>query len=288
MFGLRSDGKKIKHIDPLMRVVPHIMFERNDAMVMQSQDYDCENIDKYIHDKRDNEGIRFTYLDILVTAIVRTLALRPKMNRFIMNGRIYKRNQIQVSFAIKKKLVDTADETTVKLTFKGTENIYDIKKRLDQVIKENKGMDKTNDTDKIAKILTMVPNFFIKVMVRFLVFLDKHGMMPKSVLEASPFHTSVFLVHLKSIKMPPVFHHIYNIGTTGIFISIGQEKYEPVVKDRQTKEIVVKKMLKAGVVVDERISDGLYNSLSLRVFKKFMENPYILDERLDHIEKDVD
>ena len=288
MFGLRSDGKKIKKIDPVMKMVPHIMFYRNDAMVMQAQDYDCEGMDNYIQEKRETEGIRFTYLDILVSAIVRTLAQRPKLNRFIMNGKVYKRNNIQVSFAVKKKLIDAAEETTVKLTFDGTESIYDVKEKVDAVIKENKGMDKQNETDNIAKILTRVPNFFIKWMVRFLMFLDKHGMLPKSVIEASPFHTSVFLVHLKSIKMPPVFHHIYNFGTTGLFVSIGQEKYEPVVKDRQTKEIVVKKMLKAGVVADERISDGLYNSLSLRMFHKIMENPSQLNERLTEVVKDDD
>ncbi len=288
MFGLRSDGKKIKNIDPFMKLVPHIMFDRNDAMVMQAQDYDCTGIDAYINEKREKEGIRFSYLDILVTAIVRTVAQRPKLNRFIMNGRVFKRNNIQVAFAVKKKLVDTAEETTVKLTFDGTESIYDVKERVDAIIAENKGLDKRNDTDDIAKILTRVPNFMIKIMVRFLKFLDKHGMLPRSIIDASPFHTSVFLVHLKSIKMPPVYHHIYNFGTTGTFISMGQEKYEPVVMDRQSKEIQVRKMLKAGVVIDERISDGLYNSLSLRLFKEIMENPSILDKRLDSIIKDED
>ncbi len=288
MFGLRSDGKKIKNIDPFMKLVPHIMFDRNDAMVMQAQDYDCTGIDAYINEKREKEGIRFSYLDILVTAIVRTVAQRPKLNRFIMNGRVFKRNNIQVAFAVKKKLVDTAEETTVKLTFDGTESIYDVKERVDAIIAENKGLDKRNDTDDIAKILTRVPNFMIKIMVRFLKFLDKHGMLPRSIIDASPFHTSVFLVHLKSIKMPPVYHHIYNFGTTGTFISMGQEKYEPVVVDRQSKEIQVRKMLKAGVVIDERISDGLYNSLSLRLFKEIMENPSILDKRLDSIIKDED
>ncbi len=288
MFGLRSDGKKIKNIDPFMKFVPHIMFHRNDAMVMQSQDYDCEGMDNYILEKRKTEGIRFTYLDILVAAIVRTISQRPKLNRFIMNGKVYKRNNIQVSFAVKKKLIDEAEETTVKLTFDGSESIYDIKEKVDAIIKENKGMEIKNDTDKVAKMLTRVPNFMIKIMVRFLMWLDKHGMLPKSLINVSPFHTSVFLVHLKSIKMPPVYHHIYNFGTTGIFISIGTEKYEPVVKDRQTKEIVVKKMLKAGVVVDERISDGLYNSLSLRIFKNIMEDPTILDKRNDNVIKDVD
>lgn len=288
MFGLRSDGKKIKNIDPFMKFVPHIMFHRNDAMVMQAQDYECEGLDNYILEKRKTEGIRFTYLDVLIAAMVRTISLRPKLNRFIMNGRVYKRNNIQISFAVKKKLIDAAEETTVKLTFDGTESIYDIKEKVDAIILANKGMDKKNDTDKVAKILTRVPNFIIKITVRFLMWLDKHGMLPKALINASPFHTSVFLVHLKSIKMPPVFHHIYNFGTTGLFVSIGQEKYEPVVVDRETKEIVVKKILKAGVVADERISDGLYNSLSLRIFKKMMEDPRELDQRNDNVIKDVD
>ena len=60
MFGLRSDGKKIKHIDPLMRVVPHIMFQRNDAMVMQAQEYDCENIDKYFDTQPPRESFAKT------------------------------------------------------------------------------------------------------------------------------------------------------------------------------------------------------------------------------------
>ncbi|MBI9009403.1 MAG: 2-oxoglutarate dehydrogenase [Tenericutes bacterium] len=287
MFGLRSDGKRIKNIDPFMKIIPHIMFDRTDAMVMQSQDYDCSGIDEFIQDKRKTEGIRFSYLDILASAIVRTLAQRPKMNRFCVNGRVFARNNIQVAFAIKKKLVDSAEETTVKLTFEGTENIYEIKEKIDAVIKENKGVEVKNDVDKISKILTRVPNFLIKFMVRFLMFLDKHGMLPKSIIDVSPFHTSVFLVHLKSIKMPPVFHHIYKFGTTGTFISIGQEKYEPVVKNRETKEIVVKKMLKAGVVVDERISDGLYNSLTLRLFKQLMENPHLLETKLDKKVEDV-
>jgi len=66
MFGLRSDGKKVKKIDPLMKIVPHIMFHRNDAMVMQAQDYDCEGMDNYILEKRKSEGIEY-YFDLSST-----------------------------------------------------------------------------------------------------------------------------------------------------------------------------------------------------------------------------
>lgn len=287
MFGRRSDGKKVKNIDPFMRLVPHIMFDRTDAMVMQNQDYDCAGIDEFIKEMRAKEKIRFSYLDILTTAIVRTIAKRPKLNRFIVNGRIYKRNAIQISLAIKKKLVDSAAETTVKLTFDGTESIYEVKERLDAIIKANKGIDKVNKTDKIAgAIVGKMPNFVIKFMVKFLKWMDKHGMLPKSIIDGSPMHTSVFLVHSKSIRMDPVLHHIYNFGTTGMFVSMGQEKLEPVIVDRHTKEIVIKKLLKAGLVVDERISDGVYNSLSMTLFKKYMEDPTQLLEKNDEVIED--
>ncbi len=282
MLGFRSDGKKVKNIDPVMRLVPHIMFDRNDAMVMQLQEIDCENMDKYILDKRKNEGLRLTYMDIVMASFVRVVSLRPKLNRFIVNGRIYKRNNIQISLAVKKKLTDQAEETTIKLTFDGTESIKEVMEKVHQTVKENKG-DIQNDTDNIAKILTRVPNLLIKIMVRFLMWLDKHGMLPKSVIDASPFHTSIFLVNLKSIKMETVYHHIYNFGTTGIFVSMGKETMEPKVINPLTNEVGVKKIMKMGIVVDERISDGLYNSLSLREFKKIMENPYILDEKNDNV-----
>ncbi|MGD9964629.1 MAG: 2-oxoglutarate dehydrogenase [Candidatus Izemoplasmatales bacterium] len=282
MFGLRSDGKKVKNIDPFMRIVPHIMFERSDAMVMQLQEIDCQNMDNYILDKRKTEGLRLSYMDIVMAAFVRVIALRPKLNRFVVNGRIFKRNNIQISLAVKKRLTDEAEETTVKMTFDGTESIKDVMEIIHNTVKENKG-DISNGTDKIAKTLTSTPNFMIKIMVRFLMWLDKHGMLPKSIIEVSPFHTSLFLVNLKSIKMETVYHHIYNFGTTGIFVSMGKETLEPRVVDLSTKEIGVKKIMKMGIVVDERISDGLYNSLSLREFKKIMENPYILDQRNENV-----
>jgi pyruvate/2-oxoglutarate dehydrogenase complex dihydrolipoamide acyltransferase (E2) component len=281
MFGYRSDGKKIKKIDPFMRIVPHIMFHRNDAMVMQLQEIDCENMDKYILEKRKEEGLRLTYMDIVIAAFVRVVSLRPKLNRFIVNGRIFKRNNIQISFAVKKKLTDQAEETTVKITFDGTESISDVMDKVHQTVKENKG-DIQNDTDNVAKILTRAPNFLIKMMVRFLMWLDKHGMLSRKIIDASPFHTSIFLVNLKSIKMETVYHHIYNFGTTGTFVSMGKETLEPRV-DLLTQEIKVKKIMKMGIVIDERISDGLYNSLSLREFKKIMENPHLLDERNDSV-----
>jgi pyruvate/2-oxoglutarate dehydrogenase complex dihydrolipoamide acyltransferase (E2) component len=258
------------------------MYERSDSQVMQLQEIDCEPLDKYIFEKRRNENVRLTYMDVVMAAFVRVVSKRPKLNRFIMNGRIFKRNNIQISLAVKKKLTDEAEETTIKITFDGTESIYDVMEKVHKTVNENKG-DIKNGTDNVARILTRVPNFLIKFMVRFLMWLDKHGMLPKSIIAVSPFHTSIFVTNLKSIKMETVYHHIYNFGTTGVFVSMGKETLEPKVINPATNEIGVKKIMKMGIVIDERITDGLYNSLSLREFKKIMENPSVLDRKNDDV-----
>ncbi|PKL00750.1 MAG: 2-oxoglutarate dehydrogenase [Tenericutes bacterium HGW-Tenericutes-1] len=280
MFGFRNDGKRIKTIDPVMRLVPHIMPERSDAQVWSVLDINCEQLDNFIFEKR-KLGDRYSYMHLLIAAIIRVLALRPKLNRFIMNGRIYKRNDIQVSLAVKKSLTDAADETTIKLTFKGTETVSEIRDMIDKEVVTNAKGAVVNGTDKTAKILTMVPNFIIKMAVGFLKFLDKHGLLPKGILNVSPFHTSVFITNMKSIKMGYVVHHIYNFGTTSLFLGMGKESYEPIVKDAESESIGIAKIMKVGAIIDERICDGLYNANSLREFKRVIENPHLLETPLD-------
>ncbi len=104
MFGFRSDGKRIKTIDPLMKLTPHIMVERSDAQVMSLYEINCKTMDEFIFKKRHEENLRLNYMNILVAAFVRVYALRPRLNRFIMNGRVFKRNNIQISFAVKKTM----------------------------------------------------------------------------------------------------------------------------------------------------------------------------------------
>jgi hypothetical protein len=271
-----------------MKIVPHIMFNRNDAMVMKTEEIDCAKLDAYILKKRKEENMKVDYMDIIISAFVRVYSLRPKLNRFVVNGRIFKRNNIQLSFSIKKKLMDSAEETALKLTFDGTESIYEVSEKIHEVIKANSGIQKRNAVDKLAEIFTKGPNFMIKWTVRLFMWLDKHGMLPKSILEASPFHTSVFLVNSRSIKMSPVFHHIYNFGTTGAFVSMGKENFEPVITNPNKNEMQVKKIMRLGIVVDERICDGLYNSLSLKELNRILANPEVLDEKNLNVIKDED
>ncbi|MBR1984827.1 MAG: 2-oxoglutarate dehydrogenase, partial [Clostridia bacterium] len=85
MFGRRSDGTPVKDMDIIERLTSHFMPDRNDAMNMIMNQIRCEKIDEFIARKRE-EGIKYTYMDIINASIVRILALRPMLNRFVMRG----------------------------------------------------------------------------------------------------------------------------------------------------------------------------------------------------------
>lgn len=276
MFGLRSDGRKIKSLGPFFRVIPHVMKERSDAHVYYTQDLPLKYLDTYI-DQKEKEGYKLSYMHIIYAALVRLLAEKPFLNRFVMDGRTYARNDITISLAIKKEMSEDVEETTIKIHFNGSENIFEIKNKLEEVILKNKDISTENSTDKLAKLLSLVPDWLFKFIVNILMFLDKHGMMPKAVIEASPFHTSAFLTNVGSLGIDAIYHHIYNFGTTGVFLSMGKKKKSYIYED---DNIVQEKAITLAWVADERICDGFYYANALKSFYKYMKKPELLEANI--------
>lgn len=277
MFKHRSDGVFEKTADPILGMTAHLMPRRYDAMVNFLLQARCEGLDNYIRETYDSTGIHFSYMDVLIAAIVRMYAQKPFLNRFVMNGRVYRRNYICVSFAVKKSLTEEAPETTVKLQFTGEENIFEIKKMIDDVISQNKGEAGDNGTDKTAKMLTKIPNWLLKFAVNVLMWMDRHNCLFKKIIEVSPFHTSCFVTNMKSISTDYVHHHLYDFGTTSMFVGLGKEHIEPVVNE-ETNTLETGKVLRLGVVIDERICDGFYYAKSIKLVRRFLQNPKLLEE----------
>ena len=278
MFGKRYDGRRVKSIDPIQCITPYLMRTRTDSMNMFEESIVCEGMDAFIKEKRA-EGWRLNYMHLTIAAMVRTMALRPRLNRFIMNGRIYTRPKIWVSFVVHHDLRSEEDGTAVKLCFEGTESLKEICDVIDAaILKETTKHTEANSTDKLAKLVTSIPGPLIKLVVGVLVWMDKHNIMPKAVIDASPFHTSFFLTTLRSLGINHVFHHVYEFGTTGLFLAIGKERRVPEV---QGSEVGIGKHMGLGVVSDERYCDGLYFARSLKLLKKFMADPHLLEERLE-------
>ena len=283
MFGRRSDGRRLKTIPTFFKVIPCIMPERDDSQVYFKQDIVLSNLDAYI-DKKAEEGIRLSYMNIIYAAMVRIIAERPYLNRFAMNGSLYARNKIYVSLVIKKNFSDEGTETSIKLPFDGTENIFEIKEKLDSAIEKNKDNAVTNNTDNLAKALSLIPGVAIRLAVKFLTFLDKHGIMPKSIIEASPFHTSVFLTNVGSLGIDSIYHHLYNFGTTSMFFAMGKKKKSYVYDDDEIHE---EKCITLAFVGDERICDGYYYATSFKQLSKYLKKPELLETHAE-VKQDIE
>lgn len=277
MFGYRSDGKKIKNLPPIFKIMPCVMLERVDSQVYFKQDIALKSLDEYI-DRKAEEGIKISYMNIVYAAIVKIIGERPNLNRFAMNGSLYQRNKIYVSLVIKKSLTDGGTETPIKLDFDGSENIFEIKNKLDEAIEKNKEVSNMNGTDKLTLAFSFIPNGLIRVAFKFLMFLDKHGLMPKKIIEVSPFHTSVFLTNVGSLGIDSIYHHIYNFGTTSMFFSMGKKKKSYIYEDDEFRQ---EKCITLAFVGDERICDGYYYASSFKLLSKYLKKPELLEENVE-------
>lgn len=286
MFGKRPDGRAIRDLDPMQKIMPYVMKTRTDSMNLYEDTFACKPMDLYIKAKAE-EGLKLSYMHIIIAAMVRLIALRPQLNRFCMKGRIYARPKIWVSFVVHPTLQDGSTGTTIKLCFEGTETIKEIAGKINEAVtKETTKRTGENGTDKLLRVLmNNIPGPFIRFVVNTLLWMDKQSILPKKIIELSPFHTSFFITNLKSLGINHIYHHVYEFGTTGLFFAMGKEKRLAVVQPNN--EIVPQKHMGWGLVSDERFCDGLYFAMSLRQLRKFMANPAVLETPLEAKVEDV-
>lgn len=285
MFGKRPDGRRIKNIDPMQLITGFLMKKRYDSMNMYEDTFNCEAWDKYIKEK-EAQGIKMNYMYIFIAGVVRMLALKPRLNRFVMNGKIYARPKIWVSFTIHPELHIDCPDTTIKLCFEGTETIIEIAEKINDAIRKETVLRKEeNDTDKLVRFFTGIPSCILNLIVAVLMWMDRHNILPKAIIEFSPFHTSFYITNLKSLGINHVFHHTCEFGTNGLFFAMGKEKQVPVA---EKGEVVIQKHMGFSLVSDERFCDGLYYALALRELRKIMKNPALLETPLEKKVEDIE
>jgi len=278
---MRPDGRKLKTVDPFFKIVPYLMPKRYDAQVFFETDLDYTSAKKYINAKR-KEGIKLSFMSVFIAAYVRTVSQMPEMNRFIMNRKIYARNELCVSFAILKDDVTRDDimETTAKVKFEPTDTIFDVTKKMEDAIKVNRNAEETNFTDKLAKFFMGIP-LLPGAIIGFLKALDKIGLLPKFLLDGIPFHTSMFITNMASINMGSVYHHLYDFGTTSLFVGMGK------MRDKTKNEGQKRRVIPIGVVADERICAGATFAKAFGLTKKYLADPTVLETPPESVREDI-
>ena len=268
---MRWDGRRVRET-AINAAIPYIMPHRYDAMNYVTEYADMEVMRAYIHGKR-KEGVRVSYMALILAAYHKAALEHPKINRFIMNKRIYMRNHFCVSFVMLKTRADgTPDETTLKIYIEPEDDIAAINEKIEALIAKNSVATHDNSTDKFANFLFSVP-LLPSLVVGLARLLDHFGILPKFIIELSPFHTSLFITNLASINTAPIYHHCYEFGTTSVFICMGKPTANYISGEYRQKLMPLK------AVLDERICSGVEYARFWSSFQRYLKHPELLERK---------
>ena len=277
----RADGYRVRSNDAMYELVPYIMPYRYDASNSVTVDIDLDLMQDYIRKCR-KKGINMSHMSIIIAGALRIASQNPFLNRFVMNRKIYARNHFCVSFVTLQP--GKTSDTVNKLYFNLDDDIFTVNRKVQEAIERTQQPTSQNALDKLMASLVRIP-FLVGAAVGVLKFIDKYFTLPFSIINISPFHTSLFITNLASIRTNAIYHHLYEFGTTGIFISMGQPERR-IEKNGETVE--EKKIMPLGIVTDERIANGHYYGRCFRELNRYYKNPELLEVPPEQVVRDPD
>ncbi len=271
-FGDRYDGRKLRTIQPMLKLMPYIMEKRSDACNTFADSFDVHKADEIVRAKVREGKTNFSILHIILAAYVRTVSQRPALNRFVSGQKIYSRNTLTVNMTIKREMSIDSPDTVVKIDFEPTDTLDDVYDKFNKTVEETlASSSEDSDFDTVSKVLSFIPGLVLRFAIKMLNFLDYFGWLPKALNKVSPFHGSMIITSMGSLGIKPIYHHIYDFGNLPIFISYGSKR--TVIGVDASGNVTKKKYIDLKVVTDERICDGYYYASSFKYIKKLLENP---------------
>lgn len=284
-FGDRKEGRLLRSLPAFAKFVPFIMPTRNDACNQYEESFEVSDVDRRLRKLRVDGYKGISILHFIIAAYIRGVSMLPGMNRFVVGRRIYARDNIEVVMTVKRSLAIDATETTIKVVFEPTDTIFDVYRKMSEKIDEIKTVEGNNNTEDVAEAMCKAPRFLLRFALTILRIMDYFGWLPQSLLDASPFHGSMIITDLGSLRIGPIYHHIYNFGTLPVFISFGAKRHAYEL-DRHGN-MVDRKYVDCKFVMDERTVDGHYYAQFLQAFRYICQHPEIVETPPSKVVEDV-
>lgn len=277
-FGDRKDGVHLKKISSMHAIMPLMYPNRCDNEAFLSERIDLTRVNAYLAQKNAGQPeYAYNLFQVMVTAMLKTITLRPKMNRFIANQTMYQRNEITASFTVKKLFDDNGGEALAKIKTTGSETIDTIHDEIYRQVSFCRSEEKDPSTASMD-FVQKLPKFCLRLVGACARFLDRHGWMPGGVIATDPFYSSVVLSNLGSIGLHAGYHHLTNWGTCSVFCVIGEIKKRPFYSEDGTVEM--RESIDLGLTIDERIADGYYYARTVALLRTLLEHPELLERPL--------
>ena len=249
----RKDAHRIKNehgMDQLLLDLKPKIYERE---VYLNQDVDVTKLSEYL-EKRKEEGNHITYFHAIIAAIAKVIYNRKKLNRFIVNRHLYEHDKVIISFVAK-----VISEK--------------INKEINKVRVDKKG-DKEGGANGAIDILGVLPNGLRVPIMGFFKWLDRHGLLPKSLTTDLLYYSSMIVTNVGSLGVNGIYHNITNFGTCPSMFAMGEIKDRVRVNNGQIEPY---KACNFGITFDEGCAEGFYLIKSIKLFEYLLNNPNLLE-----------
>ena len=281
----RPDGHPIK-VPGFTKLMPMLSGSRTESTIFFEQDLYLDKTMDFIqnYNATRKEGTRrLSVFQIFLCAVGRSIGEKPKMNRFVINNRYYQRNNISAAFVTKISLHEDAEEVNIMIPLEPDDNLESVNERFTQKVNNIKA-GSSNESSEQVDIFARLPVPVLKFVTDVYKFMDNHNMVTAAMLRVFPFYSSVFLANLGSVQLDSPLHHLFDMGTNGIFIALGIIHKEKYIDDDNS--VQTRKRMKITFTYDDRIIDGLYAGKTIKLLKKYVENPELLVEKKNMTEEE--
>ena len=275
-FGDRKDGKRVKDLNGMNYIMHDIQKRRNDNEVYGDYALDVTNLVKYVEDQnKKNKDRHITFFHVFTTAIAKTIYNRPFLNRFIVNGQFYDRNNVSLAFTAKTKFNDEAQEVMQILYVEEDDTLFTLSDKISGVVKKTRSS-KTSGTDDLLETVAKLPKHLRYLVVGAYKWADKHDLLPEDMTKEILYYSTAILSNLGSIgSKEPIYHHLSSFGTNSMLITMGKIYKKEIINDDNKKEI--RDFCDFGITLDERIADGYYFIKSVQLLQYILDNPKLLE-----------
>lgn len=281
--GDRREGRQLRTLNAYWSVFPYIQRRSTGAACVLSDSVEVSGVEKWLREKRGEGWAGLGFVHLLIAAYVRTVSMRPGINRFLSGGRLFARNDIQVVMAVKRGASVTATETCVKVVFSPTDTVFDVYRRLSEAVDEVKADVAVSEPERIAATLMRLPRPLRRLALAAARLLDRFDWLPRPWLDASPFHGSLTVTDLGSLGIMPAQIPLPEFGNIPCAISFGAKRRA---RELDGGQPVERHYVDFCLTCDGRIVDSYYYASALKCLKYFLKNPIHLELPPETIEDD--
>ncbi len=278
----RHDATLVKNISKFQEFTFHIMPKKTNSNALCNMIIDLEETYAFLDKINKNREFEITLFEIALLALARAVTVKSRANRFIAGRRLWQRNEVSISFVVKREKVVDGKEVNATIRFSPYDTLETVSKKMKHYIEEARHGENPNDKD--IELFGKLPRIFLRLIAAMMRVTEKLNMPIKRVTKDLPFYSTIFLANLGSLGLPGAFHHLFELGTTSFFIVLGKVHLASVI-DQKTGAPSVKRVIDMSINFDERMADGVYYGPVLDYIRDFLEHPAQLMEPVEVTEE---